>query len=295
MGKTIIISASDAGFYPLLAGLHDSIRDGARREGLDIGVLDLGLDEEQRRALETAGMILRTPELDHDASIFRITPKPFFRAMTARSHLPKYFPGYEVYVFLDADCWVQDWEAVRLYVTEATRVGLAVTPECDRSYTPFLVGMSVQEWRHKTFLSCFGEPLATELSQFPMINTGLFAARADSNVWATWAEILGNLLKALGEPFFYAEQACLNALIRKGLVAAAHLPARCNWMCNLAAPTCSMDGTILCEPQPPFQPLGIIHTRGPNKTEKITLKDVAGGGHVRTLRFEGSDREPIPR
>jgi hypothetical protein len=287
MGKTIIISASDARFHPLLEGLHHSIRADARRDGMDLGVLDLGLNEEQRRALDAEGTLLRTPELDHDPAIFRIAPRPTFRAMTARPHLPKYFPGYDVYVFLDADCWVQDWQAVRLYVTEAQRVGLSVTPECDRSYTPFLVGMSVQEWRYQTFLTCFGEVLAKELSQFPMINTGLFAARADSNVWASWAEVLGNLLKALGEPFFYAEQTVLNALIRKGLVAAAYLPARCNWMCNLAAPMCSTDGKILCEPQPPFEPLGIIHLTGPNKTEAVTLKDVTGGTHSRSLRFQG--------
>ena len=288
MGKTIIISASDARFYPLLQDLHHSIRDDARRDGIDIGVLDLGLKDEQRAELETTGTLLRTPGLDHDPAIFRISPAPAFRAMTARPHLPRYFPGYDIYVFLDADCWVQDWSAVRLYIKEAQRVGLAVTPESDRSYTPFLVGMSVQEWRYKTFLTCLGEDLARELSQYPMINTGLFAARADSNVWSSWAEILGNFFKTVGEPFFYAEQAMLNALIRKRLVAAALLPARCNWMCNLAAPRCSADGTILCEVEPPFEPLGIIHLTGPNKTGAVQLETVAGGTHTRTLRFQGA-------
>jgi len=288
MGKTIIISASDARFYPLLQDLHQSIREGARRDGMDIGVLDLGLKEEQLADLKQAGTLTCVPGPDHDPSIFRIAPAPTFRAMTARPHLPKYFPGYDVYVFLDADCWVQDWEAVRLYVTAAERVGLAVTPECDRSYTPLLVGMTVAEWRHQTFLTCLGEPLAKELAQYPMINTGLFAARADSNAWASWAEVLGNLFKALGEPFFYAEQAMLNALIRKELVKAAYLPARCNWMCNLAAPMCSADGTILIEPQPPFEPLGIIHMTGPNKTGVVPLRDVAGGIHLRSLRFQGA-------
>ena len=169
----------------------------------------------------------------------------------------------------------------------AQRVGLAVTPESDRSYTPFLVGMSVQQWRYNTFLTCLGEDLARELSQYPMINTGLFAARADSPVWAHWAEVLGNFFKTVGEPFFYAEQAMLNALIRKRLVGAALLPARCNWMCNLAAPRCSVDGAILCEVEPPFEPLGIIHLTGPNKTGVVELETVAGGAHKRSLRFQG--------
>ncbi|HEY0256003.1 MAG TPA: hypothetical protein VGC39_01070 [Candidatus Methylacidiphilales bacterium] len=103
MGKSIIISASDALFYPFLVGLLISIRDGARRDGLEIGVLDLGLTEQQQDDLRARGVTLCTPGLDHDPSIFRIAPPPYFRAMTARPHLPKYFPGHEVYLFLDAD------------------------------------------------------------------------------------------------------------------------------------------------------------------------------------------------
>ena len=89
MGKTIIISASDARFYPLLADLHRSIREGARRDGMDIGVLDLGLNAEQLAELKDAGTVICVSGLDHDPSIFRIAPAPTFRAMTARPHLPK--------------------------------------------------------------------------------------------------------------------------------------------------------------------------------------------------------------
>ena len=290
MARTIIISASDAKFHYLLDELMRSIADGARRDGMEIGVLDLGLEDGQRQGLAERGVILVAPELDYEASMFRTPPEPSFRAMTARPHLKKYFPGYDLYIFLDADCWVQDWEAVRLYASAAGRTGLAITPEVDRSYLPLYTKTTVAAWRRQVFVACFGEEIARDLAEYPMINTGLFASRADSPLWENWSNLLGNVYRALGEPFFFAEQTTLNALIRSQSVPAALLPSRCNWMCNVAKPACSEDGRVLHDPQPPFTPLGIIHLTGPIKDEEFPLSDLAGGKVMRSLRFEAPSR-----
>jgi hypothetical protein len=292
MARTIIISASDAAYFYLLSELLRSVEKGALRDGIDLGVLDLGLEEGQRDELKARGVKLCVPELDYDAALFRTPPKPAFRAMTARPHLPHYFPGYDLYIFLDADCWVQDWEAVRLYATAALRMGVAVTPETDRSYTPLFADDPVAEWRRKVYLRCFGEQIACDLSVYDMINTGLFASRADSVLWENWSRVLGIVYGAVGEPLFYAEQTVLNTLIRSQVVPAAFLPARCNWMCNRALPVCGEDGTMLHEPQPPFDRLGIIHLTGPLKNDELTLTDLAGGKWVRSLRFRAAGRRP---
>jgi hypothetical protein len=293
MARTILISASDAAFHDLLAGLMRSVQKGALRDGMDLGVLDLGLEEHQREELQALGARLCVPELDYDAGLFRTPPQPPFRAMTARPHLPRYFPGYDLYIFLDADCWVQDWEAVRLYATAAWRTGTAVTPETDRSYTPLFADSTVAEWRRLVYLKCFGEQIARDLSVFDMINTGLFASRADSALWENWSRVLGIVYGAVGEPLFYAEQTVLNTLIRSQVVPAAFLPARCNWMCNRALPFCSEDGAVLHEPQPPFDRLGIVHLTGPMKNGEQTLTDLAGGTWVRSLRFRANARRPV--
>jgi hypothetical protein len=290
MARTIVISASDAAYYDLLAELLRSVKKGALRDGMDLGVLDLGLEDGQRDELTSHGVTLCVPELDYDAAIFRTPPRPSFRAMTARPHLRRYFPGYDLYIFLDADCWVQDWEAVRLYASAALRMGLAVTPETDRSYTPLFADSTVAEWRRQVYLKCFGEQISRDLSVYDMINTGLFASRADSGLWENWSRVLGIVYGALGEPLFYAEQTVLNTLIRSQVVPAAFLPARCNWMCNRALPVCSEDGTTLHEPQPPFDRLGIVHLTGPLKNDEVTLTDLTGQSWVRSLRFRAEPR-----
>ena len=45
-------------------------------------------------------------------AIFPFRSKAFSPGLTSR----KYFPGYQIYIHMDADAWVQDWVAVELYV-----------------------------------------------------------------------------------------------------------------------------------------------------------------------------------
>jgi hypothetical protein len=288
MARTILVSASDAKFFPLLEDLLASVADGAKRDGHALGVLDVGLTAEQRIALQQRGVFLCQPRLDYPPEVFRIPPEQTFRAQAARPHLPRYFPGYDTYLFLDADCWVQDWETIRLYLQVADACGVAVTPECHRSYIPIYDGASVAEWRLQSFLKCFDADTAKSLSQFDLINSGVFAARSDSKLWDAWSSVLGNIVARMGVAYFYAEQNALNALIRSRIVPAALLPAHCNWVCNRASPKTSNGGALLCEPEPPYTPLGIVHITGPDKGRMVEMADLDGTKRTRTLRYPGA-------
>ena len=53
--------------------------------------------------------------------------------MTARPFLPRYFPDHDVYLWIDADCWVQQWDAIALFLRGAQRRPIAVAPEIHRA------------------------------------------------------------------------------------------------------------------------------------------------------------------
>jgi hypothetical protein len=285
MARTILVSASDTKFFHLLEDLLASVEDGAKRDGHALGVLDVGLTDDQRAALEQRGVIVLRPELDYAPELFKTPPELTFRAQAARPNLPRYFPGYDLYLFMDADCWVQDWETVRLYLRSAQAVGLAVTPECHRSYNPIYDGASVAEWRYHSFSKCFEPATAKTLALFDLINSGVFAARADGRLWEAWANVLGNIVGRLGEAYFFAEQNALNAIIRGRVVPAALLPAHCNWVCNRVNPMTRDNGAVLCEPAPPYTKLGIVHLTGPGKEQLLELSDISGTRHTRTRRY----------
>ena len=45
----------------------------------------------------------------------------YLKAEFSRPFLPRHFPGYEMYFWLDADAWVQEWRAVDIYCAAAAK------------------------------------------------------------------------------------------------------------------------------------------------------------------------------
>jgi hypothetical protein len=284
--KTIIISAADDEYWPYLSGMLNSIDKRRRIGNIDVGVLDLGLSTENQNRLKSYGATIVVPGWDYDVSKFEEAPPSGFRAMTSRPHLPKHFPGYDHYVWIDADCWVQDWRAVNILIAESHKWGCAVVPELDRSYTPFLQnGTTFFEWAYSCFAKCCEESEAQRLAHYPLLNCGIFAASRKSPVWDAWALETGRLLDRLRRSFFFAEQTALNVCIRQQGIAAALLPARYNWMCNRATPLLSTDGKTFLDPGPPHEELAIIHMAAGTKSGLWMLTDLSGRLHQRSLCF----------
>jgi hypothetical protein len=286
VAKTIVISAADQAYWPLLSGLLHSIDKRRRATGMAVGILDLGLGDEALDRLRRYGASVIRPDWDYDLSGFATKPQPVFKAMTARPFLPRYFGGHDVYAWIDADCWVQDWQAVRLICGAAQDWGFSIVPEMDRSYTALLHdGRTFADWARSCFVKCFGEEEGNLLARHPLLNCGVFAARSDTPLWALWAKCTGDLLARLREPFFFVEQTALNACIRNHDAPVALLPARCNWMCSRAFPLVATDGKSLLEPYPPHEPIGIVHLAAETKRGVWPLVDARGRPQPRTLTF----------
>jgi len=281
--KIIIISGADSAYSRLLSGLLASIENHARIDKIDIGTFDFGLDGVFKMSLKRRGLSVVAPDWDYPLKLFREKPPAYFKAMTTRPNLRRHFPGYDVYLWIDADAWVQDWAAVRLYVDAALRSGFSATPEVDRSYSEHYASGPVIRWRYDCYRTCFDTAVAERLSPLPIVNCGVFAARVDAPHWDVWSRTLREIFERLKEPYFYAEQTALNYIIRNSDFETAFLPSTCNWMCNRALPLCSEDGAILLEPQPPFNRIGIIHMTADTKTGEEKLPDINRVVHIRPL------------
>jgi lipopolysaccharide biosynthesis glycosyltransferase len=282
--KTIIISGSDAEFWPLLSGMLHSIDLSIRREGISIGILDLGLKSEQLDRLRTYGATIVAPDWDYPVAHFRARPPATLKALWARPHLQRYFPGYDLYIWLDADCWVQDWQSVALIASSAQEWLFAIVPEIDRSYSGFFPGgASVLAFISFCYKTCYGEQYDTTLLHYPLLNGGVWGATRGAPHWAEWDKQIANILSRHSDAFFYAEQTALNYAIRHHKLRTAFLPARCNWMCNRAIPCLALDGKTLVEPMPPHVLLGVLHLTGEIKKGIWPVQDLAGRTHSMAL------------
>jgi hypothetical protein len=129
--RLLIASGADRGYFPLLRDTVLSIR--AQRRDAAIGILDLGLEAVQRDWLAARVAHIVRPDWDLDFPGRERTSETL-KAQVARPFLRRHFPGYEIYLWIDADAWLQDWRVIDLYVAAAGLDKLAITPEIDRAY-----------------------------------------------------------------------------------------------------------------------------------------------------------------
>jgi hypothetical protein len=284
--RLLIVSAADRGYFSLLRDMVESVL--AHGRGVPLGILDVGLLPEQHGWLEGRVAHIVRPGWDIDFPGRQETPHAR-QAQFARPFLPRHFPGYETYLWLDADAWVQDWRAIALYVAAAGRDKLAITPEIDRAYKrhykrPKLFGRTLA-W--KNYREAFGWRAADRLGRNPIVNCGVFALHRDAPHWAAWARVMTRV--AQRTRFFYIEQTALNYVIFAERLPVDFLPAYCNWMPGDAAPVFDAARGLFVEPYAPHEVIGVMHLAGPaQKTHTFRLNRLDGGAVETSLRYGAS-------
>ena len=56
------------------------------------------------------------------------------KSQVSRAFLPKYFPDYEKYLWIDCDAWVNDWQAIELYFKACENSKLGITQTIGPGY-----------------------------------------------------------------------------------------------------------------------------------------------------------------
>jgi len=287
--NTIIITGADSRYAPLMREMICSVRRFPQSARIDLGVLDCGLDPGDRDWCKSQGAVVVEPGWDV-AFGAGLDVASSFRAMTARPHLRRYFPGYDTYLWLDADVWVQDWFAVALLCESAALGDIALVPEVHRSYRNFRDGRDDFEAANgAAYAQAFGADAAARLIRRPLNNAGVFAIAATSSAWDVWAELLDDAAQRSANMI---DQIALNVAICDRGVREVRLPASCNWIAHLAAPAWDANRQCFVDPDPPHDAIGILHLTLGTKWASSVDVPVAGRGRddpviARSLRFPG--------
>lgn len=281
--RTLIVTAGDEGFMPLLRGLVESLQQWEPRPFTDLACLDVGLGPESREWVSRYAAHVVSPGWDLPVDPALREAKPHVRALTARPFLPKYFPGYDIYLWIDADAWVQSPFALEWCLAAAAKGALAAAPEVDRAYRH---SKNVVEWRRSRMQRYFGDEAAGKLGLELYLNSGVFALRADAPHWEPWARHFSDGLKATNGTLL-TDQTALNHMLWTEKLPVHPLPALCNWLCHLAVPGFDARRQKFYEPFAPSQPIGILHLAG--KSRHYTLEFKGGDSPARSmsLRYPG--------
>ena len=265
MKKNVIVSLADANYFPLLEELINSIKRFKESENIAICVLDAGLTQQQKEQISKKVDEIKQAEWDIEVPNYKIKGKDWLKSQVSRAFLPKYFPDYEKYLWIDCDAWVNDWSCIELYFKACDHGKLGITQTIGPGYkitskVNWLIGklaiIKSQNFKHAV-KSKIGYEKARKLAFAPHINIGVFSIEKNSEVWNSWQNNLSQTLKAGN--IFGSEGLAINMSVYIDNIATEFLPLNCNWITSNLLPKYDDQNNTFVEPYLPNHKIGIMH------------------------------------
>ena len=265
MKKNTIVSLADANYFPLLEELIDSIKSFKESNQTAICILDAGMTQDQKEKLKKKVDQIKPAEWDIEVSNFRVKGKEWLKSQVSRAFLPRYFPEYEKYLWIDCDAWVNDWNCLELYfkacnngklgITQTIGPGYKITSKVNWLFGKLAIVKS-QNFKH-AIKSNIGYAKARKLAFAPHINIGVFSLEKSSKAWEIWQNNLSKTLKAGN--IFGSEGLAINMSVYIDDLDTEFLPLNCNWITSNLLPKFDELNKTFVEPYLPNHKIGIMH------------------------------------
>ena len=301
MKKNVIVSLADSNYFPLLDELINSVKKFKESENVAICILDAGLTKEQKESLSNKVDEVKSAEWDIEVQGYKVNNKEWLKSQVSRAFLPKYFPNYEKYLWIDCDAWVNDWNSVELYFKACDNGKLGITQTIGPGYkitskVNWLIGklavIKSQNFKHAV-KSKIGYAKARKLAFAPHINIGVFSLEKNSKAWSLWQKNLAIALKAGN--VFGSEGLAINMSVYIDNLETEFLPLNCNWITSNLLPKFDEQNEIFVEPYLPNYKIGIMHLAAGiwkdgkdmrvNKEIKIEIKTLDNKQILKSLRY----------
>ena len=301
MKKNVIVSLADANYFPLLEELIDSIKRFKESANVAICILDAGLTQNQKDKLSNKVEEIKHAEWDIEVPGYKVKQKEWLKSQVSRAFLPKYFPNYEKYLWIDCDAWVNDWSSVELYfkacdngklgITQTIGPGYKITSKVNWLFGKLAIIKS-QNFKH-ALKSKIGYDKARKLAFAPHINIGVFSLEKNSKAWHIWQNNLSKTLKAGN--IFGSEGLAINMSVYIDDLETEFLPLNCNWITSNLLPKFDKQKEIFVEPYLPNYKIGIMHLAAgiwkdgkdmrTDKNIQIEIKTIDNKKVTKSLRF----------
>tara|TARA_Y100000741_G_scaffold198254_1_gene150857 strand:+ start:1454 stop:2365 length:912 start_codon:yes stop_codon:yes gene_type:complete len=301
MKKNAIVSLADANYFPLLEELVDSIKRFSESEKVAICILDAGLTSEQKKKLFNKVDEIKSADWDIQVPGYKVKGKEWLKSQVSRAFLPKYFPNFDKYLWIDCDAWVNDWKSVELYfeacddgklgITQTIGPGYKITSKVNWLFGKLAIIKS-QNFKHAV-KSKIGYDKARKLAFAPHINIGVFSLEKNSRGWDIWQKNLKQTLNAGN--IFGSEGLAINMSVYIDDLKTEFLPLNCNWITSNLLPKYDEKNQTFVEPYLPNHKIGIIHLAAGiwkdgkdmriDKKIKIEIDNLDNKKILKSLRF----------
>ena len=301
MKKKVIVSLADSNYFELLNELIDSIIRFEKSKDVAICILDAGLTIDQKLILSEKVDEIKSAEWDIEVPALKVFGKEWLKSQVSRAFLPKYFPNYEKYLWIDCDAWVNDWNSIELYFKACENGKLGITQTLGAGYkitskVKWIVGkiavIKSQNFKH-AIKSKIGLDKARKLAFAPHINIGVFSLEKHSPGWKSWQTNLEQTLKSGN--IFGSEGLAINMSVYIDDLETEFLPLNCNWIASNLLPKFDEKKNTFVEPYLPNYKIGIMHLAAGiwqgnkdmrlNKEVKIDVQTLEDISKSKSLRF----------
>ena len=277
----IIVSSADSKYFFLLKELFLSLDKSGILSDYQFSILDTGLTEEQRFFFLDHSVIIKEAIWNTSVPKFKILGRDNLKTQVARAYLPDYFEGYKLYIWLDADMWLNDIKSFNLYEKGAFNNKLTIVPQSDRAYVKnanveWLFGFpkKIKTINYKNISKSISKSLGRKYAFHSTLNAGAFAINDNVNIWKCFQKNIK--LAAKKGRIFGTDQVALALSIYEDGLPSEFLPAYCNWMCEFNMPKFDSENGQFVEPYIPNHPIALVHLAGLDdiRLDKNILSDV---------------------
>ena len=299
MNKKTIVTLADSNYFSLLEELVHSIRKFNESKNVDICVLDAGLTTIQIEKISSFVDEVKKAEWDIEIP-FHKKRKEWLKSQISRAFLPKYFPNYEKYLWIDCDAWVNSWDCIDNYFNACENDKLGITQSIGPGYKSLakvnwifgkIAAIKTQNYKHAK-MSGVSEDNARKLAFAPHLNIGVFSLNKNSPNWEIWRN---NLKKVLRKGrIFGSEGLAINMAVYINDIPTEFLPITHNWITSHLLPIYDEKNKTFKEPYIPNNKIGIIHLAAGlwkngvdmrvDKNVKVNIKTLEGKYIEKSLR-----------
>ena len=299
----VIVSACSSAFFEYYLDLIESLDEVGLASRASLALIDLGLSNEQRRLLERRGVDIQSARwpIEPPAAFARLE----FFGFVAKPFLRELFPGFEIYLWLDADMWVQDAVFFEDLCNGAAQGSFVVASEADRDYRA--PSLKLRLWMFNNYRRGYGLTEALRMSAAPIVNNSLAAAHHDAPHWSVWQRDYRQLVSR-ARRLVAMDQLSLQRALFSNPLPVDLLPATDDWVCSRALPAWDRATQLFVTPgrrwsAEPHRVISVMHLTTPTRGRAFPIRDTKGGitqrylhrpgGHVARL-IEGGLRPRLP-
>ena len=291
--KTAIISGCDNNYFNTYLNLYNSLIDNKCFEYADLCFVNISVSENNLKKISKNIKKIIEPDWDFN---FKFKTHDWKKLLTIRPFLKKYFPGYDTYIWLDADTWVQTHDFINDFVDVSKNKKVSIIPEFDINYEINREKYSfnkiifnfykVKGWSYKNLKKYFDQKTFNKLLQKPILNAGVFSIPGESIIWDLWADEYKKIVENSTDDYcLNMDQASLNKILYDNLDLVNFFNSEYNYLIKNSLPLINKNN-FFCIKDYPFNKIKILHLTQINKNELYEIRTIDGNKVKKNFQYE---------